>query len=314
MLTKLLKKYIGLIKRFDCFTDILQPDEKILWQGTPLARHTWGDQGQIEPAGSVGERPVSITARKVGMMLALLFIFFMFLLGAGSFFSGTTEMQQKQDLDTLALGFFLILTGNTVMFGLPFLLRHVSNSMRARQLTFFLTTSRVMVVRRGHALAEIWVRAPVLLSVSLLFIYNVILFIEFYIQGSHQDAVDGAGLSTLFAWVFFLVLMAHVGFIFATFAYVGLRFRCEIIFAAIKDHHGIFVRCFSDNQIKRNDFPVLSKLRKDGVGDIILGQDGHWEDNIDFTDLPWFKINTVDFLSVPIAKRVMAMVEQAVAK
>ena len=115
MFTKLLKKYIDLIKRFDRFTDILQPDEKILWQGTPLARHAWGDHDQMEPAGSVGDRPVSIAARKVEMMLALLFILFMFLLGAGSFYSGTTEMLQKQDLGTLALGIFLILTGITFM-------------------------------------------------------------------------------------------------------------------------------------------------------------------------------------------------------
>lgn len=297
MFTKLLKKYIDLIKRFDPrvddevivkrfdrFTDILQPDEKILWQGTPLARHAWGDHDQMEPAaGSVGDRPVSIAARKVEMMLALLFILFMFLLGAGSFYSGTTGMLQKQDLDTLALGIFLILTGITFMSGLPFLLRPVSNSLRARQLTYLLTTSRAMIVRRGHAWAEIWVRAPVILSVSLLFLYSVIIFSGLYIEGSYQDAVDGAGLSTWLARVFFLVLMAPFGFIFATFGYVGLRFQCEIILDAVKDRHGIFVRCFNFNEIKRNDFPVLSRPRKDGVGDVILGQDGHWEYDLVFS-------------------------------
>ena len=106
--------------------------------------------------------------------------------------------------------------------------------------------------------------------------------------------------------------MAPVGFIFATFGYVGLRFQCEIILDAVKDRHGIFVRSFNFNEIKRNDFPVLSRPRKDGVGDVILGQDGHWEYDIDFTDSPWFKINAVGFLSVPDARRVMEKVEQAV--
>jgi hypothetical protein len=75
----LLKRYINLIKRFDPrvddtviikrfdrFSDILKPNEKILWQGTPSARHAWGDHDQMEPAGSVGERPVSLWVRKPG--------------------------------------------------------------------------------------------------------------------------------------------------------------------------------------------------------------------------------------------------------
>jgi len=263
MFAKLLKKYIDLIKRFDPreddevivkrfdrFADILQPNEKILWQGTPSARHAWGDHDQMEPAGSVSERPVSLKVRKVEMILALLFILFMCLLGAGSFYPGVTEMLQKQDFGTLALGIFLILTGITFMSGLPFQLRPVTNCLRARQLTYLLTTSRTMIVRRGHAWAEIWVRSPVILSVSLLFLYSVIMFSGLYIEDSYQDAVDGAGLSTWLARVFFLVLMTPVGYTFATFGYIGLRFQFDIIFDAIKDRHGIFVRCFNFNEIK----------------------------------------------------------------
>jgi len=63
---------------------------------------------------------------------------------------------------------------------------------------------------------------------------------------------------------------------------------------------------------EQNDLPVLSRPGKDGVGDVILGQDGHWEYDIDFTDSPWFKINAVGLLSVPDARRVMEKVEQAV--
>ncbi|MCU7802670.1 MAG: hypothetical protein KZQ96_05680 [Candidatus Thiodiazotropha sp. (ex Lucinoma borealis)] len=107
--------------------------------------------------------------------------------------------------------------------------------------------------------------------------------------------------------------MTPVGFAIATFGYVGLRYQCAIIFDAIKDRYGIFVRCFNFNEIKRNDFPVLSRLCKDGIGDVILSQDGHWEYDIDFNQLPWFKINMVGFLSVPDAKRIMDKIEQAVA-
>ncbi|MCM8857893.1 MAG: hypothetical protein LC541_20215 [Candidatus Thiodiazotropha sp.] len=107
--------------------------------------------------------------------------------------------------------------------------------------------------------------------------------------------------------------MTPVGFAFTTFGYIGLRYQCVIIFDAIKDRHGIFVCCFNFNEIKRNDFPVLSRLCKDGIGNVILSQDGHWEYDIDFNQLPWFKINVVGFLSVPDAKRIMDKIEQAAA-
>jgi hypothetical protein len=81
----------------------------------------------MEAAGSVSERPVSLTARKLEMTLALLFILFMFVLGAGSFYAGVTELLQKRDLDTISLGIFLLLVGTTFMSGLPFLLRPVTN-------------------------------------------------------------------------------------------------------------------------------------------------------------------------------------------
>jgi len=319
MLSRLLRKYIDLINRFDSrvddeiivkrldrSTDILQPGEKFLWQGAPSFRHAWGDHDQMESAGSVGQRPVSVVARKVEMVLALLFILFMFLMGAGSFFVGVGEILQKHDLQ---LGIFLILMGMTFMSGLPFLLRPISNSLRTRQLTYFLTTSRAMIVRRGHAWAEIWVRSPVILSVSLLFLYGVLMFGWLFFAGAYQDVVTGAGGSAWFARGFALIFMIPLGFIFASIGYVGLRFQSEIILDAINDRHGIFVRSFFVDEISRNDFPVLSRLRKDEVGDVILGQDGHWEYNIDFPSSPWFTINAVGFLSVPDAKLVMDKVD-----
>lgn len=109
------------------------------------------------------------------------------------------------------------------MSGLPFLLRPVANCLRARQLTYFLTTSRAMVILRSHAWAEIWVRSPVILSVSLLFLYSVIMFSGLFIEGSYQDAVDGASLRTWLARIFLLILLTPVGFAFATFGYIGLR-------------------------------------------------------------------------------------------
>ncbi|MCU7842225.1 MAG: hypothetical protein KZQ93_00135 [Candidatus Thiodiazotropha sp. (ex Monitilora ramsayi)] len=55
----------------------------------------------------------------------------------------------------------------------------------------------------------------------------------------------------------------------------------------------------------------MSRTHKDGVGDVILGQDGHWEYDIDFNQAPWFKINAVGFLSAPSAKQVIEKEERA---
>jgi hypothetical protein len=326
MFIKLLKKYIDLIKRidpreddelnverFDRFSDILQPNEKILWQGTPSSRHAWGDHDQMESAGSVGDRPGSLTGRRVEMILALAFILFMFFGGVLFFCSGISELLQKQDLSTLASALFLLLLGTTLMSGLPFLLRPVSNRLRARQLTYILTSSRAIIVRRGHAWAEIWVRSPVILSLSLLFLYGVIMFGGLSIVGTYRAVSQGASLSTLLAHFVTLILMTPVGVIFAAIGYVGLRFQTEIILDAIKDRHGIFVRSFDFNEIKRNKFPVVTRLREDACGDVILGQDGHWEYDIDFPNSPWFKINAVGFLSVPDARQVSKKVKQVIA-
>jgi hypothetical protein len=322
MLLKILKKYIDMVKRvdpreddevivqrFDRFNDILHANEQILWQGSPSIRHAWGDHDQMEPAGSAGDRPASLLGRKVEMILALVFIFFMFLFGAGSFYVGIGELLQKQDF---VLGIFLALVGLTFMSGLPFLLRPLSNCLRTKQLTYLLTTSRTMIVRRGHAWAEVWVRSPVILSVSLLFIYSVIMFSGLYIEGLYLGYVNDAGWNSWLARGFALIFFVPIGGIFATIGYIGFRFQFAIITDAIKGRHDIFVRSFNFSEIRRHDFPVVSRLRKGGLGDVILGQDGHWGYNVDFQNAPWFKTNAVGFLSVPDAKQVMEKIERMV--
>jgi hypothetical protein len=136
------------------------------------------------------------------------------------------------------------------------------------------------------------------------------MFAWIFTQGTHQDYVDGAGLGTWLARIFLLVFMSFFGFIFATIGYIGLRFQTVIILDAIKDRHALFVRSFDFGEINRNDFPVVTRLRKDGVGDVILGQDGHWEYYGDSNISPDFKINAVGFLSVPKAKKVSDMLIQ----
>jgi len=327
ILTKVLKKYIDLVKRidpreddqinivrFDKFSDVLQPNERILWQGNPSSRHAWGDHDQMEPAGSVGDRPGSLLGRRVEMILALVFILFMFLGGVLFFCASIDEMLQIKSLAAAAPAIFLALLGITLMSGLPFLLRPISNCWRARQLTYLLTSSRAIIVRRGHAWAEIWVRSPVILSVSLLLLYGVVIFSLIFMNDTYQDVIHGAGWNTWLTRGFLLVGMAPVGFIFGTIGYIGLRFQSVIILDAIKDRHGIFVRSFDFNEIKHSQFPVVTRLREDGCGDVILGQDGHWEYDIDFPNSPWFKINAVGFLSVPDAKQVSHKVKQVLVQ
>lgn len=303
-----------IVQRFDNFIEILQPGEQIIWQGKPSALHAWADHDQLEPAGSASERPVSLKVRKFEAILALLFILFMFVLGAGCFYSGINEVLEKQDLATVAHAIFLILTGITFMSGLPFILRPLSNSLRARRLTYLLTTARALIVRNDHAWAEIWVRSPVILSVSILILYGVLFFSGIYLEGASQDFLQGAGLNTWMARLFILVFMLPIAYTFTVLGYLGLRFQCVIILDAIKDRHGIFVRSFSFSDIKYHDFPVISRLRKDGVGDVIVGQDGHWEYDIDFNEVPWFKINAVGFLSIADAKDVAEKVECQLAR
>ena len=323
MFKNILKKYIDLIKRFDSredddvivqrfdrFNDILRANEQILWQGAPSLLHAWGDHDQMEPAGSAGSRPASLVGRVVEMILALAFIFWMFLLGAGSFYVGVGEMLHKQNFD---VGILLVLGGLTFMSGLPFLLRPLSNCLRAKQLTYILTTSRAMIVRRGHAWGVIWVRSPVILSFSLLFIYGVIMFSGLYIEGVYLGFVNGAGWNSWVARGFALIFMVPLGVVFATIGYIGLRGQSAIIIDAIKGRHDIFVRSFTFSEIRRNDFPVVSRVRKDGFGDVILRQDGHWEYNIDFPGAPWFKKNAIGFLSVPNARQVMEKIDRVVS-
>jgi len=319
----ILKKYIDLIKRldpreddevivprFDSMDDILDANEQILWQGAPSPRHAWGDHDQMEPAGSVGVRPGSLVGRMVEIILALGFILFMFLFGAVSFFAGVDEILRKHDF---VLGIFLVLFGLTLMSGLPFLLRPFSNCLRAKQLTYILTTSRAIIVRRGHAWAEIWVRSPVIISVSLLFIYGVIMFSGLYIEGVYLGFVNGAGWNSWLARGIALIFLGPLGGVFATMGYIGFFGQYSIIIDAIKGRHDIFIRSFTYSKMRRNDFPVVSRVRKDGFGDVILGQDGHWEYNIDFASSPWFEMTAIGFLSVSDARKVMERIDTAVS-
>ncbi|MCP3954555.1 MAG: hypothetical protein GY697_20405, partial [Desulfobacterales bacterium] len=297
---------------FDRFSDILSPNEKVIWQGSPSALQAWSDHDMMEPAGSVGDRPGSLMGRRAESILAVMFILFLSFAGAGSIYSGGSEILQKQEPSTYMLDIFLILLGITLMSGLPFLLRPVSNCLRTRQLTYLLTPFRAVIIRRGHALAEIWVRSPVIFSASLLFLYGVFMFSWIFIQGAHQDFLNGAGVGTWLARGCSLIFIGFLGFVFSTIGFIGLRFQTVIILDAIKDRHGQFVRSFGFNEINRNDFPVVTRLRKNGVGDVILGQDGHWEYYGDSNITPDFKINAVGFLSVPEAKMVSDMIQRMI--
>lgn len=325
MLKKIFAKYFKLInrldprkddlinvERFDRLSEILPPNEKVLWQGTPSSLHAWSDHDMMEPAGSVGDRPGSLMGRRVESILAFVFILFLAFAGAGSVYSGGSEILQKQDSSTYMLDIFLILLGITLMSGLTFLLRPVGNCLRARQLPYLLSPYRAVIIRRGHALAEIWVRSPVILSASLLFLYGVFMFSWIFVQGTYQDFLDGAGVGTWLARGCLLIFIGFLGIIFSTIGFIGLRFQTAIILDAIKDRHGLFVRSFGFDEINRNDFPVVTRLRKNGVGDVILGQDGHWEYYGDSNISPDFKINGVGFLSVPEAKKVSDLILQMI--
>ena len=107
--------------------------------------------------------------------------------------------------------------------------------------------------------------------------------------------------------------MVPLGFIFGTMGYVGLHGQSAIILDAIKGRNDIFVRSFKFTEMRRHDFPVVSRVRKGGIGDVILSQDGHWDYDIEFPDAPWFQTNAVGFLSVPNAKQVMEKIDRVVS-
>jgi len=51
--------------------EILLNDEKIIWQGSPLAKYSWGDHDMLEPVGSSFDQPKSILARTIVNIFAV---------------------------------------------------------------------------------------------------------------------------------------------------------------------------------------------------------------------------------------------------
>jgi len=78
-----------------------------------------------------------------------------------------------------------------------------------------------------------------------------------------------------------------------------------IIQEAIKSKSAIYIRSFYFNDIKKLGLPVISRIRKTGVGDVILGSDGHWEYGNELSSFaPEMFYNSVGFLSIADAKNV----------
>jgi hypothetical protein len=304
-----------IVQRTRSVSEILEDGESILWEGAPSPSHAWSDHDQMEAANANPMRPQSLKFRAALMLVLAGFTLFMALWGVGFVYGGFEGLMEIGNVGGLFSALFCILFGLTLLSGLPFLLRPVANSRRARRLRYIITSRRSLLVRHGHGWPDIWVKSPVILCVSLLFLVSVLGFAIIFVQSSYEDVVDGAGAGTWFARLFILLFGAPVGLVFAAIGWVGLRFQTAIIRDAVKDRSAVFVRTIPFEDTARYKYPKLERLRSDGTGDVVLAIDHHWEFSQEFSSDPWFlSAKEIGFLSVPDANWVAGQVRKAMSK
>jgi len=293
------------VEQVQSLSAALSASEIIVWEGRPSHHYAWADHDQMEPAGATGAKPNSIMGRVILYFFIGFFITITVFIGLYTLVNSIQSLMEAKNFENIISSIGIILFAITLIALLPLLLTPFANIQRSKQLAYAITTRRTLIIREGPAWSEIWIKTPIIICVSLLFLYAVAYFGLLFIFSSYQDYINGAGLNTWFARVFIILFVGPIGLIFALFGWIGLTYQTVIIQEAIKSKSAIYIRSFYFNDIKKLGLPVISRIRKTGVGDVILGSDGHWEYGNELSSFaPEMFYNSVGFLSIADAKNV----------
>ena len=242
----------------------------------------------------------------IGAMLACGF-------GAAGFVLLTIATSAETN-ESLASRVALGLLGLTMMSGLPFLLRPFVNAWRTRRLVYLLTNQRALVVREGPALGELLVRGPLwfmLPATALLggvtgLVGQSIAGIRILLSG---ELGLGATLGLLGTGLLFLFILGGL----VAFGVFGLHRLFAELRAAYTKRGSFVAREFHLTDLKRNGSPKLARVRRGGVGDVLLDVDSYYESDPDSGGGSTVLLD-VGFLSVPSAMAVAARIETLMAK
>lgn len=300
-------------EKVQSLNSILGSDEQILWKGAPSPLSSWSDHDQFAPLGSVGTSPGSLIGRILKMLIIAALIL---TLGIGGVFVfGTGIIAFSSERESLSAAILSMSLGLALMSCLLFLLQPLANYLHARQLRYVITTYRALVVRIGPVSYNLWMKLPLLVNFAIFFIMFALWGVGTTFSGLFNIAAaeDGIGLWLLFAALYFLVFISISLFLAALGGMFCLG-SWMIISEASKDKSITFVRSFYHRDTKAGDYPLIKRLRKEGIGDIILGIDS-WESRT-FDDTPGMQMNDIEvgFLSVGDAKQVAEHLHSVIYK
>jgi hypothetical protein len=200
--------------------------------------------------------------------------------------------------------------GLTMLSGLPILFRPLINMLRARRLGYVLTSRRALVVRRGPATDELWIRSPLLATLSATALFGGTLgLVGQWTAGirllfSGELGLGGAlglvGVGLVFPPIFGgLTLLGGAGL---WSVYAGIR-------RSVVDRKHYFAREFDYTSMRKNAMLRMSRLRRHGVGDLVLDVDSDYQSDPNSGGGSSVLLD-VGFLSVPSVETVAAHLDE----
>ena len=301
------------VRRVSSLDSVVGPGERILWEGTSSPRHAWGDHDQLEPVRQTPMQPTSVLGRVLVAAIVTVLILCFAGMGAALLVGALGALSRIRTPKSFFGVVVLVLLGLTMLAGLAFLLRPLANAWRARRIRYLITDRRALVVRQGPAWAEIWVRTPMTLCVSLLcLVGGGGGALATVVSGFERLFGDGSDLGNWSATLISGVVFVPLLLLFAIIGWVVLLHGLQIVVEAHRSRDLVFVRAFSYRAMAKHKYPKVERLRPDGPGDVVLGTGGYWETDVDSMSGGSMVVHQVGFLSVPDAEQVAERIRAAI--
>lgn len=208
------------IEKVKSLNDMLGSDEQILWEGAPSPRHSWSDHDQLAPVGSVGTSPDSHIGRLFKMLVIAALI--ITLSTGGAFVFGTGLIALSSERESVFAAIISMSLGLALMSTLLFMLQPLANYLHARKLRYVITTDRALVLRLGPVRHNLWMKLPLLMSLSVFFIILALFGITSTVLQVHNivAAEDGRGWWLLFV-AFYLAFFIPLSLFLAALAWIS---------------------------------------------------------------------------------------------
>lgn len=137
---------------------------------------------QMEPAGATGSQPSSNLGRWLFNFFLAAFIIFLGFWGVYGVYAGAQSLLISSSYGEIRDSVAVILFALMPCAGLVFLFRPLANVCRAKRLEYVKTNQRALIVRNGPAWEEIWIKSPIIYTVSINFVIGVCwVFFAFFI-------------------------------------------------------------------------------------------------------------------------------------